>query len=189
MTKYYYDTSLVLHFMYNDEELESNSFSPIAKKPCYTSFLTLQEAVNVYINRGAITEYHDKHIDFKEFIYRLNKLETYFEIFESTNLKINFNVIKAKLLKSLISMSESGIDMKADKDKGEKVLNGMDLMHLLIADYAGCDIFLTEDSGFRYIKRIANYIEFNKLERIFIFKSREQLKEYEEIQVKRVDHS
>ena len=64
-----------------------------------------------------------------------------------------------------------------------KPLEGMDWLHLAVADLYGCDILLTTDNGFRYLQKVSKFLKLDNVKKVVILSSDGKLDVVKEVSV------
>ena len=154
--KCYYDSGVFAWFIKNPDEPHTYSIknSEVIR---HLSLFTIEETI-----QNAITNrlFDDK--SFKEIWEKLDVFTGFFYKVEYNIINLDFEI--TGLFKQL---SESDFDIK--KKNSRKRLDAMDWFHLVSADRGGCEIFLTNDSGYFFLEKIKSKITFKSLKKVIIF--------------------
>jgi hypothetical protein len=176
MVKYYYDTTVFGYFVFtNDWEHE---YSP-TKVNGYSSVFCDEELIYVSM-RGKFYDW-GKPVPFMELSERLLDVGSLFSVEE-----VDTRDLRTKFLGFLGYLAQNGVNLQDDFSKpggdgAGKPMEGMDWLHLTMADLLGCDTVLTSDMGFGYLKKAGKYIHLENVKKIIIFTSEEKLEKKEEI--------
>lgn len=180
MAKCYYDTGVFGYFLFIGDW--DNEYSPKNVESAYTSTFCNEELIYSYIKKGDFSDYGIK-ISFVQLIDKVISVNALFILDD-----IKLSEIRQKFIYMMSALAQNGIDLISDfvefKDKYNKNKlkppNGMDWLHLAIAELLGCSIFLTTDKGFRYLSKVWSYIGLNKVKRIIIL-STDKLEKVDEV--------
>ncbi len=169
MAKCYYDTSVFSFFLFRGDW--DNQYSPTKVDTAYTSLFCDEEIINAHM-KGHFKDL-GKDLPFMQIT---EKLLTVGAMFKRDD--INQSDIRQKFLYMLGSLAQNNIDLSAEfakydkNDKGAiKSLDGMDWMHLSVADLLGCDTLLTADSGFAGLSKIGKHLKLENIKKIVILSS------------------
>lgn len=180
MVKYYYDTGVFGYFVFlGDWEHE---YSPVTKGFAYASVFCDEELIFVYMKRGEFKDLGVK-LAFVDMVDRLSSAGAFFKKDE-----IDLTAIYQKFLYMMGSLKQNNVDIRSDfvnweKDKQTypKPLDGMDWLHLAVADLLGYDVILTTDGGFKYLDKVGKYLRLEKVKKVIILSSDKALKQVGEV--------
>ena len=178
MTKYYYDTGMFGYFLFRKDW--DHQYSP-TKVSGYISVLCEQELINSCMNGHFKNWAEDwNFIDISESMMNVSAL------FQPSDVKLSD--VRAKFIHMMGTLTQNNIDLyedvkkhNKDKDSMPKPPDGMDWMHIAIADLFKCDTVLTTDKDFKYLSKVGKFLKLESVKKIIVLSPDNKSNNVEEI--------
>jgi predicted nucleic acid-binding protein len=181
MVKYYYDTGVFGYFLFREDW--EHQYSP-TKVSAYMSVFCDEELIYAHMN-GKFKEW-GVNVSFVEISEKILNIGSIFQPHDT-----NLSDIRAKFIHMMGSLAQNNVDIRADfveyqqkQNRGApKPLDGMDWLHLAVADILGCEVILTRDNGFNYLSKIGRYLRLEKVRKAFVFSSKDKMEKIDEVRI------
>lgn len=155
----YYDTGVFLYFFFVKEDItQSNDYYYLnSKLEKHISLFVLEEFLHTVQRDGkdALPQKYQTEGAYKTFIDVWDKLDSFVGPFKQT--VVDLQKVKVDLYKFVNMIRLANIDLIAEQ---RNAIEFMDWFHLLAADQAGCNTFLTTDTHFNFLRKLADNRDF-----------------------------
>ncbi|MCL5090304.1 MAG: hypothetical protein M1382_04000 [Candidatus Marsarchaeota archaeon] len=180
MTKYYYDTGAFGYFLFLGNW--EHKYSPTKVEAANMSVFCDEELIYVYTKKGDFSDFGVK-ITFLEIMERILSINALFK-HDNVNLddiRQKFIYMMGALIQNKVDLRKQFVDYKNGNHNTLKPLDGMDWLHLVVADLLGCNTILTTDIGFKSLSNIWKYLKLDNVRKIIILSSNDKFEKIDEV--------